>query len=305
MTSPRSLRWGVIFISAGVLWLLVSADIISPYVFEYLFYLWPVFLIAVGIELVFRGTKLKTLAYISPLLLAAVAFFAGQEAYYIEQNYNRRKGGSFAYEVPAGKTLQARIELGDYDLYVRAKAGGKIRGRMTGAHPSPKVTFTDTDETTVVDVRDNPALFSRGWGEFHRVLNASSSRYPELRVDLPQNTPVKLTLEGERSNADLNLADVSLTELIANIDEVALSLELGASRPLVDVTLNGTGNRLLLQLPGGAGVRIDGAGIRSNLSSLGLEKSGDAYRTPGYDTLKPQIHLRLQEDLDRLAIRTY
>ncbi|MFQ5608187.1 MAG: LiaI-LiaF-like domain-containing protein, partial [Candidatus Zixiibacteriota bacterium] len=241
MTSPRSLRWGVILISAGVLWLLVSADIISPHVVEYLFYLWPVLLIAIGIELVFRGSKLKALAYLSPLMLAIVAFLAGQEAYYVEQNYDHRSGGSFVREIPAGETLQTHLELGDYDLYVRARSDNKVRGRMTGAYPSPKVEYSSGDGVTTVDVRDNPALFGWrwGWNEFHSVLNASNSRYPELRVDLPQNTPVKMTLDGEESNADLNLADVSLAELIANVDEVTLSLEIGNSQPLVDVTLNG------------------------------------------------------------------
>ena len=72
MTSPRSLRWGLTFIAAGLFWLLIRLDVISAEVFLYALTLWPLWLIAIGIEMIFKRGNLRALGYISPALMVGV-----------------------------------------------------------------------------------------------------------------------------------------------------------------------------------------------------------------------------------------
>ncbi|HSH00496.1 MAG TPA: DUF5668 domain-containing protein, partial [candidate division Zixibacteria bacterium] len=229
MTSPRSLRWGIIFIAAGILWLLVSNDTISHSVFYYLLALWPVLLIAIGIELIFRRTRLHALAYVSPLIIALAIFFAGREAYFVEQGDHDGRGSVFVQEVGDVETLQAVIELGDYNLFVRARADNKLRGYMSGQRSRPSIDYRQSNSSGLFEVKDNHRWLDWDWDVLPNVhLAGRRWRDPELRVDLPQDKLVSLQLHGDDSEVDLNLADLSLKELIARVNEVSLSLEIGS-----------------------------------------------------------------------------
>lgn len=306
MTSPRSLRWGIVFIAAGLSWLLVRNDTISPAVFWYFLTLWPLFLVAIGVEMIFKRTDLKALAYISPALIAFAFLMAGQEAHKVEQSGSSKYRDSFSKQLSAEtELLKAKVELGDYDLYVRASSGSRLRGRMTGSHGAPKIEFSEVGSDALVEVNDRSSFFSWDWHSFPGVIHVGSNRAPEFKLEPPKNVPLSLEIEGDESNVELNMREISLKDLIANVDDIAMSMTIGSNEPLVDVTLNGKDNRLLIRLPNGAGLRIDGAGITSDLSRLGLEQENGVYRTPGFDTLTPQVNVHLTDDLERLQIKSY
>ncbi|MBN4076271.1 hypothetical protein JYT16_00990 [Gemmatimonas aurantiaca] len=306
MTSPRSLRWGITFIAVGIYLLLIRQDTISLDVFEFVFSLWPIFLIAIGVEMIFKRTDLKALGFISPVIIATVFWMAGHEAYMVEQSRTSASNSRFSKALSQDTDLlKAKVELGDYDLYIRATSGNKLRGRMTGAHIAPLVDYYETGSGSTIEVTDRSGTFDWDWYPFSGVFQAGSHRYPEYKLEPPSDIPFTLEITGEDSNVELNLKDVSLTDLLANIEGISMSLTIGTSEPLVDVTLSGLDNRLLIRLPNGAGLRIDGAGITSDLSKLGLERENGIYSTPGFDTLTPQVNVHLSDDLERLQIKTY
>jgi hypothetical protein len=309
MTSPRSLRWGIVFIGFGLFWLLYNNSTISGHGFWYLLTLWPLFLIAIGIEMIFKRTQLKALAYISPALLAVAFLFAGMEAHQDELHGTGRHSDRFSKKVSDGtQLLRAKVELGEYDLYVRASSNSKLRGGMTGSHSAPAIDFVESGTDATLDVKDRSSLFSWDWHSFPGVFHVGSlgsNRYPEFKLEAPTELPLSLEIEGEESHVELNLKNLSLEDVIANVNDISMSVTIGSVQPLVDISLNGIDNRLLIRLPNGAGLRIDGAGITSNLSSLGLEQENGAYHTPGFDTLSPKVNVHLTDDLERLQIKTY
>ncbi len=313
MTSARSVRWGMFFIAMGVFWLLVENNVIAPRVFLYALSLWPLLLVAIGIEMIFKRTKLKALSYLSPALLGLALTAVAVEAYHYERGDNPMYNSSFSRNLDTGvETLRASVELGDYDLLVRARSGEKVRAKMVGAHSMPKIVFTQDETGAELIVTDDNGWFSwggRGWPLMMTSNGFNSNREPEYRLDVPENTALDLKLTGSDSYAELDLTHALLGELLADLDEVELKLKIGADVPVVNVTLSGTDNQLILLFPNGGGVRIDGDGITSDLtgylSGKGLIKDGDAFITPGFDTLTPQVILRVDDDLPRLRLGTY
>ena len=65
-----SIRWGIIWIGIGLFFLAINFGVLDNLVFPALFSLWPILLIAIGVELIFRKTKFYFLALLSPLLIA-------------------------------------------------------------------------------------------------------------------------------------------------------------------------------------------------------------------------------------------
>ncbi len=313
MTSARSLRWGLTFIAFGVFWLLIEKGVIASEVFVYALALWPILLIAIGIEMIFKRTQLKALAFISPLLLGLTLTLIGVEAYNLEQGESTAYHSSFNRNLDTGvETLHASVELGNYDLYVRARTGERIRGKMVGSHPGTNLVFTQSGTTADLEVTDSDRWFN--WGSHGIPLlftshGFGSNRDPEFRLDVPAQTTLDLTLSGSDSFAELNMTHASLRKLIANLEEVQLKIKVGDNEPLVDVTLSGKDNKLVLLFPNGGGVRLDGNGITSDLSGYlsgqGLVQDGEAFVSPGFDTLTPQVRVSVTDDLQSLRIETY
>lgn len=312
MTSPRSLRWGLTLIAAGLFWLLVRADVISAEVFWFALILWPLWLIAIGVEMIFKRGNLKALGYISPALMAAVFVLAGIEAYDIEQGRHGRSSYRYTQKVSAEiDELNAKIELGDYDLLVRSRRDMKIRGKMTGWQRAPKTTYEADGSLALFAAEPHSSLFSWSGRPFYHMIRVNGNwlAEPEYRLDIPDDVKLSIELTGDESNAELNLAETSLLSLIANVEDVSLSLVVGDKQPLIDIKLSGSGNRFRLNLPGHAGLWLDGDGIgqelKGYLERFGLQQLGSAFMTPGYDTLTPQIKVTVTDDLERLSLKTY
>lgn len=71
-----SIRWGIIWIGIGLFFLAINLELLDSLVFPRLFSLWPILLVAIGVELIFRRTRLYFLALLSPLLIAGAFMVA-------------------------------------------------------------------------------------------------------------------------------------------------------------------------------------------------------------------------------------
>ncbi|MFQ5608003.1 MAG: hypothetical protein ACE5GA_08655, partial [Candidatus Zixiibacteriota bacterium] len=292
----------------------VRSDVISSQVFLLALMLWPLWLIVIGIEMIFKRTRLSALAYVSPVLMAAVFLLAGLEARDVERGSHGEGRFSYRYsqriesEVDA---LKASIEIGDYDLLVRSRNDKRIRGRMTGWQRTPKMEYNVEGTQATLKSKPSSSIFS--WsgrpirGLIH--INGHGLGEPEYRVDVPDEMPLELELNGDDCNAELNLAESSLKSLTAKLDDVSISLVVGEREPLIDVTLSGKGNRFRLNIPGSAGFKLDGDGIGRELTRylerFGMTALGDGFVTPGYDTLTPQIKVTVNDELERFSLKTY
>ena len=71
-----SLNWGLIFIIIGLVALGWTTGRLPADVFLRLWDLWPVLLIAIGIQMIFSKSKLSGMAYLSSILIILAAAYA-------------------------------------------------------------------------------------------------------------------------------------------------------------------------------------------------------------------------------------
>lgn len=291
-----SIRWGVIWVGIGLIFLAINFEVMDSLVFPRLFSLWPVLLIAIGVELIFRRTKLYFLALLSPLLIAA-AFVVAASHYTGGWDFEKFfHGWSWTYKVEKDDSVQIPMEAGldtlfleldcaGIDFDVRPDPRNLFSARSTYFSTSPLVSNrTDGGRAYVkYDYRDRGRLgFLNLWG---------SSAYAEIRVT--NSLPIKALLTTEYKRPVLNFADYPLVSLGLSVKSSEVALRLGALEDSVKVDIEGEARRVDITLPEDMGIEVIGnvARLRRSLKNVEFVETPEGFRSEGFltDRLKARI----------------
>ena len=118
--SPARFRWGLLFIVAGVLIIMHNAGRLYWDFWWDLAQWWPLLLIAIGLEKLFTGLKLKPLAFIPPILLAAgIIYLAVADNYYLSDRWSSASSNWEEKLDPEVQSLDVYIDHGNNDLKIR------------------------------------------------------------------------------------------------------------------------------------------------------------------------------------------
>lgn len=309
----RSLFWPIVLIGVGVIWLLVNLGYVSTANAFNLWRLWPLLLIAAGLDIL-AGRRAPIVGALFGLIVIGVVgvFLLG----------NVQIPGTVSAQVkterihlPIDTAKRAHVTLNFWsdsvDLNALSDSKELIDGEITHVG---QIHFSGTgsDEKTVTLSHDNeflgPMFFSNA--ETH------------TKIGLTPNLPLDLTIDGASGSQNLDLSRLNLTALSLDSGSGSVELSLPASPGQYEARIHsGSGsinlsvaagaNALLsfdsgsgsvnVRLPGDAAVHIevndDGSGSLSLPSGLTqLSKgSGDrgTWETSGYAGAKNKIEIRI------------
>jgi hypothetical protein len=290
--NPARFRWGVLFILAGALLLLNNLDRLDWWVWADIVHLWPLLLIAIGVEKIFTRTKAEPIAYLSSLALAGVVIWVAIGGMGSADNRRDVLTSDAGSSVTA---LVARIDMRGHDLHLGGSTQNLYRARYGNRWSSPEVDYSLDGSTGRLAIADR-----NRWRWFRiddRLTDA-------LDVDLTQGKPVRLTCEGENADMRLDCRDLKLEELTVSSEGGKIRIMMGSASARTKVSFRGEGADFRLLLPPGCALRVQSGNeeIARFLNRLGLTASGTIFTAPGYDTLTPKIDLDLAPDVTQLAI---
>jgi len=290
--NPARFRWGVLLILAGVLLLLNNLDRLDWWVWADIIHLWPLLLIAIGIEKIFTRTKAEVVAYLSPLALAAVIIWVAIGG--IGSANNR---SLLAYTDSGGgvDALVARIDMRGHDLQLGGSTENLYRARYGHRKFSPEIDYTVDGATGRLSIVDRNRL---------RWFQVGDRLAKALDVDLTDAKPLRLTCDGDDADMRLDCRDLKLEELAVSSEGGRIRIMLGTTVPQSKVTLQGAEADFRLTLPPECGLRVQSGNeeMARFLNRLGLIGSGTIFTTAGYDTVKAKIELELAPNVTQLAI---
>lgn len=297
---PSRLRWGLLFITVGVMLLLNNSDNLSWEYWLNLLAWWPLILIAIGIEKIFNHTSLKFISYLSPLLLVAgmvyVAYDTGED--------NLRKGffATQHWELVADSNINAIdavIDQGRNDLFVRGGGSDLISARFDRMAGKPKISNKRQGNVEKVEIKPR----FRYWGGGIVINGRDNQR--DWTITLSDKVLYKLDCRGRGADMNLDLGEIRLEKLTIVNDEADIDLSVGelASRVELDITCDE--GRLRLRMPEKAGLKISGNSRSGSLDNIGLKKSGEYYISDNFDTAPVQITAKLNGNLEHLFVNFY
>ncbi len=287
----------IVLIGAGIVLLLNNFGILGWEIWEALFRLWPLILIAAGLDILIGRRSIW-----GSLLVAAVflALLAGG-LYYLGVGF--ASGQPLATEqISQGLegAMRAEIELSPGVGNLRLASASESAPLLAGSialDEGRRVTrdFRMSGDTAYLTLRET----SPGFPFFPA---GRSDRRWDLR--LTRDIPIKLRVRGGVGNSTLDLLDARVTELSVNVGIGSTTVMLPEKGPYTANIDGGIGN-LTINIPQNLAVRIRAdTGLGVFTVSDGIPRQGDFYLSPGFDTAQNRAELRVSGGIGNVKIQT-
>ena len=303
------IRNGAILISAGVVLLLNTMDYLSWSVWFRILSLWPVILVAIGIELLFKKSRLSFLTLISPLLFfAAILGPAFVFDSYLGVIGETSQTYHFSEDIDSTLTeASVSVWLNTGDLVVSSGTGKLISTELDYFERKPIVTFevSNLDSSAEFKVRDRERRrlewnFSKG-----RLRGAWGRKNWEIK--LTERIPIDLTVYVKTGHADLDLSELKVRILDLETRTSDARIRIGNLADEVSARIESRASKVSLSLPKDMALRVEN---HSNLSSASfswftLKETDDGYETPDFDQATRKLTLYLEGSLTKLKINRY
>ncbi len=296
-TYPSGLTWPIFLIGVGAILLLNTLGWLSWEIWSVLLRLWPVLLIAGGIDLLI-GRRSAIGRIIAAVLIIAVL---GGSTWFALRYPDRLSGEEQALQFPREgvESAEINVEMAVGDLKLE--------------------TLSDTPEllTGTVSLHRSEALEQRFTREDDRAelhLVASGSWYgpgvnfgPGYSWDLAVNEDVHLDLRANFAvgRARLVLADATVETLKTEmaIGETVLVLPRAGD---YTASVDGAIGSVVIHVPEGLGVRLrSDAGLASVDVPEGYVKSGKTYQSANYAEAEHRVDLTVSVGIGSLEVQPY
>jgi len=298
------IRNGVILLSVGLVLLLNNLDYVDWSVWFSIFSLWPVLLIAIGIEKLFAKTALNFLAFLSPILLLLAIlgpayFYLNhiEETHFPGKTFNWDKEMEFPY-----KKGYASLDFDAGKLVVGSSVDKLITAELDYWRREPLCVYNYSEQDSVVrlNIRD----VDRFWKGWFKVGFKGSRNW---NIHLSDKIPWELEIENDAMSGDLDFSELILEKLTLDLDVSSLKVKLGDKAKSLKASIDADVSSLELLLPKSAGLKIE---KRASLSSsefknIPLKREGKRHWTYNYDSAPSRIEIRLKGDISRLKIVGY
>lgn len=262
----RSIFWPVLLIGFGVIWLLVNTGLLPGWSWAGLWRLWPLFLIAIGLDLLIarRSAIVGALVALASLALIVAIILAGGYFGYRERAF---QVATDQFSEPIGVAESSRIELdfsvGPATVFALSEDELLFDAEVTHVGEMDfEVSGTSSKAIRLDEVQANVDL---GWFD---LVDKDELRWD---VGITKRIPVTMEIKGGVGESELDLGDLQLEGLVVDVGVGDLSLSLPASEVEYAVRLDGGVGETNIDIARGANVTltIDGSvgDVRINLPS--------------------------------------
>jgi hypothetical protein len=302
--SPARFRWGILFITVGVLLLLNNIGELDWWVWTDILSLWPLILIAIGLEKIFTKSRTEFIAYLPILGLAAAVFWVAFDGFDSDNDYLTHRGSTYRYTIEMESDvdkIEAKFDFEDNDATLNNTGTRLFRARAGAWRTVPKVEFDEQNGVGKLEVSTQKKRLPNWiridkWG-----------RENDWDLYLSDQIPVSLECSGDKSDMSLDCRDILLEDLRVESEEGDIRIKLGSLQDIVKVKLEGSGADYRVSVPSGCGLRVTGTGEELNrfFNRKGLIEMEGYYQNEGYDSLAPKIELDLSRDLTQFSLDYY
>jgi Domain of unknown function (DUF5668)/N-terminal domain of toast_rack, DUF2154 len=288
----------VILISAGIVLLLNNLDILPWGVWGDLWRLWPLALIAVGLDLIIGRRR-----PLASLLIILLVLVAGGGLILYTGFATRGDLTTYNMDVPVGSVKSATVEIdfGMGELEVRgganiaSLASGRFEYYANRQPPSADVEVSGERANLVIQAADEHG-FNFGW--------FGPSRAPMWSVYLNPRLPLSLKADLGVGNSTLDLESVTLTKLDVNSGTGNTTIILPIPTGNLAASIDGGVGNLVLHIPDAAEARVSvDTGVGNvTIGNRFAQQGENVWVTSGYATAPNKLDLTVDAGVGNVEI---
>ena len=280
---------GLIFVTIGIFLLLANLGFINYNVFYSLVNLWPLLLIVIGINVIFRNNKI--ISYITWALFFIVLIVYGVYT----QNTEDISGPNTTDEVFMERNTNTMygnldLDLGASSLGIDSTDDDLLAADLRGRSLDYWQKYSNGDKN--VDIGFESRGFSIGNIQPH-----------EATYDFYLNSDIIWDIELDLGalSGELNLENIPVRSVDLDSGAASLAIMLGNKHDL-DFSIDSGASSIDLIIPENVGLRIDmDTGLTSsNIEDLGLTDNGDYYISSNYDSADVKINMDIDMGVGKI-----
>jgi hypothetical protein len=262
----RSVFWPIVLIGVGVIWLLANFNLIPQLNFAALLRLWPLLLIAIGLDIIFgRRTPIVSLLIgLATLAVAAALVFAAPRLGLTGSS--ELKTERFTEPIDEAASAQVTLDLSEYPVTVNALSDSNnlIDAELTYTGRINFVASGESEKTVRLSHRE-------GFGMPFFFDDVAGSG--DWKIGLSPDVPIALTIDSSSGAAQLDLSQLQLTALTLDGSSGATDLILPTTGEHYNAEIQGGSGSFSVTIPEDAAVSLE---IDSGSGSFDIDVPEDA-----------------------------
>jgi len=303
-----SIRWGVIWVGIGLLFLALNLELLDSLVFPRLFSLWPVLLIAIGVELIFRKTKLYFLALLSPVLVAAAfilaAYSKSDRGWEADQFWKRWVWQAESRkvditEIPADSSAEAmELNLSCGPSRISFHPSGDLLFKATTEYHkrSPWIEHTLSNGIERIEFTNRERTRLAIFG-----VSVTASR---TSFQITDKIPLRADITALDDEPLLDFSGLRLSTLNLDIRANSTSVSLGNLQDTVDITISGRSPELNFEIPESFALGVFGDSLRLAriLKDTELRPQTSGYFSGPFEKESRHVSIHIKADVKSMSI---
>lgn len=284
---------GLLLICIGILFLLSNFGYINWSILGNIIYLWPLILVVLGINIIFREYQLvKVISWLLFLVVFVGYGFYNGERYMSKASLQHQN--TIIQNNSKTRTGEVNISFGGAKLDLSGTNSNLMEIYGDNNIISPHVKYTNDEEKVVVDLKTNRKVtYNIGNKGFDYRLRLNESIIWDIDGDLGAIT------------GRLDLSDLKIDRLDLDFGASNLEVVMGDKHNMTTVDLDAGASNLDLVFPEALGVKlkVDGVISKTTLSDLGWPQQGGYYTSPNYDSAESKVVFDVDMGVGRLNVR--
>ncbi len=295
------LFWGLVLAVLGVLLLAGNLGWLDPGFIVSLWRLWPLILVVIGINMIL-GERNRRLAVIltlvvvlAGLLFAWIGWQGGHWGFAGGQAVTRAIVQPTAGNVTSGTV---RIDLGAAGIDLHGLAADRRADLVAGTLSTwgePDITQSVTDGAYSLTVRETGTVVGLPF------VGGSASGRRRLDLGLAPDIPWSLDLTAGASRTNLELSDVTVSDVTVDAGASSVTLVIGRTTPDAQVKVKGGAGSYHLTLPKDRRIELElVSSVSSRTVADGFRKTGD--QTYVHDGSGTALQVRVEASVSSVRV---
>jgi hypothetical protein len=289
----KNLVPGLVLVTIGLLWLLSNLGFPTWFFWRGLFRLWPVFLVAAGINIIFRGKPVIN-ALVWLLALALVVGY-GLVGYQWRDSSLAPKGSEFKLENRAGtKRANLNIKAAAINTRIDSDTDMLFEGIIPDLGTFCNAEFTENDSVVNVYITQQ-----------RDTVPINIKKEYRCNLSLGRSLPWALDIDVGAANGNLDLTKIAVDSLRLRMGagNIRVALSDLSEKANLDIKTGAANLELIVPQHAGVSIRLKGAVAHSNLGELGWNMSDGSYVSPEYHLANGRIDIDLDIGVGRFNVR--